>query len=219
MLVCEACGLRLFEHALRCPHCGQAVSGADAEPDDQPASASTPPVRFSGRGPGADVALANPAADQPDDGSDWDPDETSRFLPAYGLRRSTRNTVALAGLAVALVAAVASLAWLVGQTMGIRVPIATSAPTRSTPAAPSSTPPRNATVCTHEVARSTNTTCAVATRVLAAVRTLGTDLPDTFRVTIVDPQTRKNATYICAIKSWIECTGDRDARIFVRRQV
>ncbi len=229
MLVCEACGLRLFEHALHCPHCGHAVPGVDDESDDQPASADTPPVRFSGRGSGADVAPADvapedvapaeAAADEPDDGPDWDPDETSRFLPAYGLRRSTRNAVALAGLAVALVAAVASLAWLVGQTMGIRAPIATAAPTRSTPAAPSSTPPRNATVCTHEVARSTNTTCAVATRVLAAVRTLGTDLPDTFRVTIVDPQTRKNATYICAIKSWIECTGDRDARIFVRRQV
>ncbi len=54
------------------------------------------------------------------------------------------------------------------------------------------------------MARSTNTTCAVATRVLAAVRTLGTDLPDTFRVTIVDPQSHKNATYVCAIKSWIE---------------
>lgn len=216
MLVCEACGLRLFEHALRCPHCGRAVPLTDVESDEEPASSETPPVRFSGRGPGASEV---PAEAEPGDGSDWDPDETSRFLPAYGGGRSVRNTLALVGLTVALVAAVASLAWLVGQTMGVRMPIATPAPATSAPAAPSSTPPRNATVCTHEVARSTNTTCAVATRVLAAVRTLGTDLPDSFRVTIADPQSKKNATYICTIKAWIECTGDRDARVYVRRLV
>ena len=208
MVLCEACGLRLFEHALHCPRCGRAVSAVDPE------SAETPSAT-----PSDDAANdSGPDHDRPGD-ADWDPDETTRFRPVEGSRRSLRNTIALVGLAIALVAAVASLAWLIGQTVGARpvTTVVTSPSPTSTP--PSSTPPRNSVICTHEVARSTNTSCAVATRVLSAVRTLGTDLPDTFRVTIVDPQSRKNVTFVCAVKSWIECTGDHDVRVFVRRQV
>lgn len=208
MMLCEACGLRLFEHALHCPRCGHAVSPADPESVESP---STTP---------ADAAPndSGPGPDGPGD-ADWDPDETTRFRPVEVSRRSLRNTIALVGLAIALVAAVVSLAWLIGQTVGAR-PVTTVVTTPSaTSTLPSSTPPRNSVICTHEVARSTNTSCTLATRVLSAVRTLGTDLPDTFRVTIVDPQTRKNATFVCAVKSWIECTGGHDVRVFVRRQV
>ncbi|MFT4216934.1 MAG: hypothetical protein QM619_07075 [Micropruina sp.] len=198
MLVCEACGQQLFEHALHCPRCGADVPVAEVDPD-----AAQPP--------------SPPSSPSGDD--DWDPDETSRFLPAYGWRRGLRNRVALVSLTVALIAAVASLAWLIGQAVGggPAVPVPVSSTPSVTPR--STTPPRSAVVCTPEVARSTNTSCAVATRVLAAVRTIGTDLPDRFRVTIVDPQSSKNATYVCTIKSWIECTGSRDARVYVQRQV
>lgn len=225
MLVCEACGLRLYEHALRCPHCGRAVPIATSdEPDNlagesgEPDSADTTPLRFSGdpakSGPGP-----APDGDDSDDGSDWDPDETSRFLPTYGSGRTWRNTLALVGIGIALVAAVSALAWLIGQTVGAPPVVSTAAPATPRATPPSSTPPRNATICTQEVARSTNTTCAVATRVLSAVRALGTDVPDSFRVTIVDPQSNKNATYVCAVKGWIECTGSRDARVYVKRLV
>ncbi len=215
MLMCEACGLRLFEHALHCPRCGRAVPGAEVADDDLPSQSDNPPARFAGA-PGETAAPTGGATESED--SDWDPDETSRFLPAYGSARRLRNRLALVSLTIALVAAVASLAWLIGQTVGARPVVTASAAPSPSATPPSSTPPRGSIVCTHEVARSTNTSCAVATRVLAAVRTLGTDLPDTFRVTIVDPQSRKNATYVCAIRSWIECTGSRDARIYVRRQ-
>ncbi|MEZ5090560.1 MAG: hypothetical protein R2719_13130 [Micropruina sp.] len=163
---------------------------------------------------------AGPGDEQVD--PDWDPDETVRFRPAQGSRQNAKNTAALIALAVALVAAVASLAWLIGQAVGGAGATPTSprpVSSASTPAALSTVVPRNATVCTHESARSSNTSCTVATRVLREVRTLGTDLPDTFRVTIVDPQTRKNATYVCQIKSWIECGGPRDDRVWVRRLV
>ena len=53
---------------------------------------------------------------------------------------------------------------------------------------------------------------------LAAVRPIGNDLPDSFRVIVVDPQTRKNSTYLCTIKGWIECVGQRDATVYVRRE-
>lgn len=79
--------------------------------------------------------------------------------------------------------------------------------------------PRNATVCTPELARSSDTNCTVAQRVFSAVRTLGTDLPDSFRVTITDPGTDKNATFVCSIEAWIQCVGDDQAVVYVRRLV
>ncbi|MFT4294432.1 MAG: hypothetical protein QM582_03360 [Micropruina sp.] len=222
MLMCEACGLQLFEHALHCPRCGRAVSGAELDASEVPAPPNTPPIRFEGEpAPAAEPAPAveaGPALVPGDHGDDWDPDETSRFLPAYGSGRSTRNTVALIALGVALVAAISSLAWLIGQTLGTRPTVASPGTVSPSSTVLSSTPPRGATVCTPELARSATTTCAVATRVLSAVRTLGTDLPDSFRVTIADPQSRKNVTYLCAIKSWIECNGPAEAKIYVRRQ-
>jgi hypothetical protein len=70
-------------------------------------------------------------------------------------------------------------------------------------------------MCSPEVVRSDNTNCTLARRVLAAVRTLGTDLPPTFRVTVTDPQTNKNVTLVCSVKGWIECrTGE--VTIYVR---
>jgi hypothetical protein len=208
MQSCEACGRPLSDDALRCPACGRsvpdAVRGDAVQPHDAEQTGEIPPVRFTGE-------PAGPSESSPDS-EDWDPDETTRFRPVYDSSRNRRNTLALAGLSVALIAAVVSLAWLIGQTVGARPITVTATPL-------SSTPPRSAVVCTTEVARSTNTSCAVATRVLSAVRTLGTDLPDKFRVTIVDPNSQKNATYVCSIKSWIECSGPGDARVYVRRLI
>ncbi len=206
----------------------------------------TPPNQFSSASPGAPVRPPTARQHQPaqdpdesddlDDGyfaadrvpprspatpssSDWDPDATTRFMPAYASRNDIKNTAALVALAVALVAAVSSLAWLIGQSVSAGRPLA-----RPSVSAPSATPistaiPKNATVCTPEVARSTNTSCTLARRVLSSVRTLGTDLPDTFRVTVTDPQTAKNATFVCSIKSWIQCVGGGDVTVYVMRQV
>lgn len=208
MLSCEACGRPLTGDASRCTACGRPVT--DVAPHDTGQPQETAPARFAG-------APAEPSGSSPES-DDWDPDETTRFRPAYESSRNRRNTLALVSLSIALVAAVVSLAWLIGQTVGAR-PVTPVAPSGSATATPmSSTPPRSAVVCTAEVARSTNTSCAVATRVLSAVRTLGTDLPNRFRVTVVDPGSRKNTTYVCTIKSWIECTGSGDARVYVRRQ-
>lgn len=210
MVLCEACGLRLFEHALHCPRCGRPVTPVNPDsppPPESPDTAATDHRPDAGAG----------GAARGDAG--WDAEETTRFQPVEGPRRSRRNKIALIGIVAATIAAVVSLAWLIGQTVGARPVTAVVTSPSPTAMPPSSTPPRNSVICTHEVARSNNTSCVLATRVLSAVRTLGTDLPDTFRVTIVDPQSRKNATFVCAIKSWIECTGDHDVRVFVLRQI
>jgi len=224
MHVCEACGLRLFEHALRCPRCGHSVlasPGSDVKPatTPRPGEAGGPPVPMAATPVHAGTTDADSAVSPPVSPAspEWDPDETMRLLPAYRSRGNTKNTVALVALAVALVAAVTSLAWLIGQSVGGGRPVSRPPARSASPTALTTAVPRTATVCTHEVARSSNTNCVVATRVLAAVRTLGTDVPDTFRVTIANPQTRKNATFICAMKGWIECTGSSDVRIYVRR--
>lgn len=216
MLSCEACGRPLSDDVLRCPACQRPV--ADATPDDAGQPPETPPARFAGA-PDAPSEPTEPAEPAGEAEADWDSEETTRFGAVDDSRHNRRNTLAVMSLSVALVAAVVSLAWLIGQAVAARpfTPASGPAPVTATPV--SSTPPRNAVVCTPEVARSTNTSCAVAGRVLGAVRTLGTDLPDKFRVTIVDPNNRRNATYLCAIKSWIECTGPRDAHVYVRRQV
>ena len=218
MQSCEACGRPLSDDASRCPACDHPVPAADENAAHPP---ETPPIRFAGAPESA------PTESSPDTGpssttqdADWDPDETTRFRTVdESSRRHRRNTLAVVSLSVALVAAVVSLAWLIGQTLGARPFTPDPGPTTATATPLSSTPPRSAVICTSEVARSTNTSCEVATRVLTAVRTLGTDLPDKFRVTIVDPATRKNATYVCSIKSWIECTGPGDTRVHVRRLV
>ncbi len=206
MLSCEACGRPLSDDALRCPACQRPVVDDAGQPPE------TPPARFAG-------APSGPAEPSRETEAEWDPDETTRFRPIDDSRRNRRNTLAVVSLSVALVAAVVSLAWLIGQAIAARpfTPASGPAPVTATPL--SSTPPRSAVVCTPELARSTNTSCAVASRVFAAVRRLGSDLPDKFRVTIVDPNNRRNATYVCSIKSWIECTGPRDAHVYVRRQV
>jgi hypothetical protein len=188
---------------------------------------TTPPGRrdHSSRRPawrrgGADDADDADDADQDPSGEDYDPDATTRFMPAYASRTNAKNTAALVALAVALIAAVSSLAWLIGASVTAARPTARP----SVAASPTSTPistavPKNATVCTPEVARSTNTSCTLARRVFSAVRTLGTDLPNTFRVTVTDPQTAKNATFVCSIKSWIQCVGSSDVTVYVQRQV
>lgn len=213
MLSCEACGRPLSDDALRCTTCDHPVSVATASSGN---GAHPPELPLVGFADGPDDAPGESSPDTED--ADWDPDETTRLRPAYEYaRHNRRNSLAVVSLSVALVAAVVSLAWLIGQSLGARPPAqgTTSAPTPTTPL--SSTPPRSAVICTSEVARSTNTSCAVATRVLAAVRTLGTDLPDKFRVTIVDPASQRNVTHVCAIKSWIECTGPGDTRVHVLR--
>jgi len=226
MHVCEACGLRLSEHALRCPRCGHSVlvspepavksaptlRSSDAGRPPVPVTATMADARATGRG-APDAVPVTPASPE------WDPDETMRLLPAYSSGRNTKNTIALVALAVSLVAAVSSLAWLIGQSVGGGRPVSRPPARSASPTALSTSVPRNATVCTHEMARSSNTNCTVGTRVLTAVRTLGTDVPDTFRVTIAHPQTRKNATFVCAMKGWIECTGSSDVIIYVRRLV
>lgn len=226
MVDCEACGAHVPADAIRCPGCGTAVA-ADTDP-------LAPPARFGSSHPEPDTWSAppvdgqphdggtapNPAEEPPEqDGPDFDPDETSRFLPSHGSRRSLKNNVALVGLAIALVAAVSSLAWLIGQAVGGGVGSGPQPTATATPTALSTRPPRGSVVCTTEVTRSDNTTCAVATKVLSAVRRLGTDLPPSFRVTIEHPETKKNVTYVCRIKSWITCTAKDDAVVYVMRQV
>ena len=151
---------------------------------------------------------------------DFDPDATMRFTPIYRSHSRAKNTAALVGLAVALIAAVASLAWLIGQSVISGRPTPRDSVSASPKATALSTAvPRNATVCTPELARSVTTDCTVARRVFAAVRTLGTDLPDSFRVTITDPENaKKNLTYVCTIHAWIECAGPGETTIYVRRQ-
>ena len=214
MQSCEACGRPLSDDALRCPACGRsvpdAVRGDAVQPHDAEQTGEIPPVRFTGE-------PAGPSESSPDS-EDWDPDETTRFRPVYDSSRNRRNTLALAGLSVALIAAVVSLAWLIGQTVAIG-PSAPRATAASSPTASklSTALPRNTTVCSPEVVRSDTTNCTLARRVLAAVRTLGTDVPPTFRVTVTDPQTNKNVTLVCSVKGWIECkTGD--VTVFVRPQ-
>lgn len=169
--------------------------------------------------PGADRERY-PASPASPSGAEWDPDATTRFMPAYSSRNDLKNTAALVALAVFLVAAVSSLAWLIGQSVTADQPLVRASVGATPTASPISTVvPKNATVCTPEVARSTNTSCTLARRVLSAVRTLGTDLPDSFRVTVVNPQTAKNATLVCTIKSWIQCVGSGDVTVYVMRQV
>lgn len=246
MLDCEACGERLPAGANVCLGCGTAV-GSDSDPATPPArfgAEHTGTDTWRGQQPDFDppaallpdaTADSDDAADPDDtadpdasaadptepsarDDPDFDPDETSHFLPSYGVRRSIKNNIALVALAITLVAAVSSLAWLIGQTVGGRSGGGPQASVTPTPTVLSTSPPRGSVVCTTEVARSDNTTCTVATRVLSAVRRLGTDLPKTFRVTIEHPQTKKNATFVCTIKSWIQCTGKGDVTVFVMRQ-
>lgn len=162
-----------------------------------------------------------PASNGPDPSSpsspDWDPDATTRFSPIYVSHSRGKNIAALVGLAVCVVAAVVSLGGLIAQTVGTGPALPRPPATASASPTPLSTVvPRNATVCTPELARNSRTNCSVAQRVYAAVRILGTDLPGTFRVTITDPQTSKNGTFVCSIKSWIECKRG-DATIYVRR--
>lgn len=162
-----------------------------------------------------------PASSGPDPSSpsspEWDPDATTKFTPIYASHSRGKNIAALVGLAICVVAAVVSLAGLIAQTVGTGPALARPSATASaSPTVLSTVVPRNATVCTPELARNNKTNCTVAQRVFAAVRTLGTDLPDKFRVTITDPQTSKNATFVCSIKSWIECDKG-DATIYVRR--
>ena len=183
MHVCEACGLRLFEHALRCPRCGHSVlasKGSAVKPAttlraDDAGGAVSPPVPVTATPAHAVITDAGSAVSPPVSPAspEWDPDETMRLLPAYSSRGKTKNTVALVALAVALVAAVTSLAWLIGQSVGGGRPVSRPPARSASPTALTTTVPRTATVCTHEVARSSNTNCTVATRVLSAVRTLG----------------------------------------------
>ncbi|MFT3860390.1 hypothetical protein [Micropruina sp.] len=188
MRLCEACGQRLDEAVDRCAGCGQPVAADDSE---SPSSPSSP---------------------------DWDPDATARFTLNWPSHNKLKNTAALVMLTVALVAAVVSLAWLIGQTVATGRPASDSTPTTSASSTPLSTAlPRNTTVCTPEVARSATTNCTLARRVLSAVRTLGTDLPATFRVTVTDPQTKKNTTLVCTVKGLIECSGGDEVTVYLRR--
>lgn len=232
---CAACSLPLYQHALRCPRCGQVVPQPDGQADvdaldlEQHAGTARQDSSTSAAS-GAPIAQhhapdfaapAQPVAASPEreGDADWDPEQTTRFRTVPSADRTRRNVAALVSIGVALVAAVVSLAWLIAQVVMPSGRTAPTAPTSgsATPFAPSTTVPRNATICTPEVARSTNTTCAVATRVLTAVRVLGTDLPESFRVTIVDPATKKNATYVCTVRSWIECVGSSDMTVYVKR--
>ncbi|HVK44655.1 MAG TPA: hypothetical protein VM429_07105 [Micropruina sp.] len=250
MPYCEACGRTLSESDGRCSACGRpvpvtfaaghlsrvAIAGNPgpiqyASTTPRTVLDFTPPPAFSSAqtsephpdvpdGAEADDADDADDADQDPSGEDYDPDATTRFMPAYASRTNAKNTAALVALAVALIAAVSSLAWLIGASVTAARPTARP----SVAASPTSTPistavPKNATVCTPEVARSTNTSCTLARRVFSAVRTLGTDLPNTFRVTVTDPQTAKNATFVCSIKSWIQCVGSSDVTVYVQRQV
>lgn len=235
MVVCAVCGASLSEDATTCPQCGRsAVGAAPGHLSRMAIAGRAGATEYAAHGPtfvpavptsprpavnGAGWSAGSSARSQTT--PDYDPDATTKFTVAYPSRKDVKNTVALVGLALALVAAVSSLAWLIGQSMTAgRTTDARSAGSASPSATPISTVvPKNATVCTPEVARSTNTTCTLANRVLSAVRTLGTDLPSSFRVTVVNPQTTKNATYVCSIKSWIECVGSGDVTIYVMRQV
>lgn len=167
-----------------------------------------------------DGSGASPASPATASSPEWDPDATTRFMPVYANHNDAKNTLALVSLAITLVLAVSSLAWLIGQSVSAGRPLARPSVAATPTATPISTVvPKNATVCTPEVARSTNTSCTLARRVLSAVRVLGTDLPDTFRVTAVNPQTAKNATFVCSVKSWIQCVGPGDVTVYVLRQV
>lgn len=221
---CEACGERLPADAVRCPGCGAAVAPA-------PEASVGVPTRFGSDQAQPDTWPTQPEFDPPEhepmqpsapeaepDSPDFDPDETSHFQVGYASRRTIKNNVALVAIAVALVAAVSSLAWLIGQTVGSRSNGGTQPTVSASPTVLSTTPPRGSVVCTTEVTRSDNTTCVVATRVLSAVRRLGTDLPSTFRVTIESPQTNKNVTFVCRIKSWIVCSAKDDIVVNVMRQ-
>ena len=201
------------------PRAVRAESGTD-EADDVDYSDDDPDHAHAAQFAAADGSGFSPASPATASTPDWDPDATTRFMPAYGSHNDVKNTVALVALAITLVLAVSSLAWLIGQSVSAGRPLARPSVAASPTATPISTVvPKNATVCTPEVARSTNTSCTLARRVLSAVRVLGTDLPDTFRVTAVNPQTAKNATFVCSIKSWIQCVGPGDVTVYVLRQV
>ena len=185
------------------------VDSGSFTPDEAQASESAPPTATPPASSGQDPS--SPSSPE------WDPDATTRFTPIYASHSRGKNTAALVGLAVCVVAAVVSLAGLIAQTVATGPALPRQSATASaSPTALSTVVPRNATVCTPELARNNKTNCTLAQRVFTAVRTLGTDLPDTFRVTITDPQTSKNVTYVCSIKSWIECDNG-DATIYVRR--
>ncbi len=229
MRQCEACGQPFAEPATHCTRCGHPLAVAAGAGHLRRVSIAGNPgpvsYEFGGRArPAAPVAPVTPAsAVSPDEPSspgspDYDPDATTRFAPIYASHSKAKNNAALVMLAVALIASVASLAWLIGQTVAIG-PSAPRATAASSPTASklSTALPRNTTVCSPEVVRSDTTNCTLARRVLAAVRTLGTDVPPTFRVTVTDPQTNKNVTLVCSVKGWIECkTGD--VTVFVRPQ-
>ncbi|HOQ52831.1 MAG TPA: hypothetical protein PLF56_04380 [Micropruina sp.] len=208
------------------------TSASEGERAAQADAAPTPASEPEGEGPGPGFAPGHTAVSPRVHGADaattpsapsspeWDPDATTRFTPIYASRSRAKNTAALVGLAIGVVAAVTSLAGLIAQS----VVTGPANPRGSTPTSASPTPlstvvPRNATVCTPELARSSDTNCTVAQRVFSAVRTLGTDLPDSFRVTITDPGTDKNATFVCSIEAWIQCVGDDQAVVYVRRLV
>jgi hypothetical protein len=221
MRQCEACGQPFAQSAAGCTHCGQpvAVTAAAGHLSRVNIAGNPGPSVYTfprGPLPATPVSAAGPDEPSSPSSPDWDPDATTRFTPIYASHSRAKNNAALVMLALALTASVGSLAWLIGQTVAVgrSVPQATAA------ASPTATKqntavPRNSTMCSPEVVRSDNTNCTLARRVLAAVRTLGTDLPPTFRVTVTDPQTNKNVTLVCSVKGWIECrTGE--VTIYVR---
>lgn len=240
MRECEACGRQLSGQLERCSECGHpvavaasaghlsrsAIAGDAGATRYVPASAPGFALIDSSAPVPAAAPIANGVKAQRTDtpaspaSPDFDPDATMRFTPIYRSHSDAKNTAALVGLAVALIAAVASLAWLIGQSVLTGRPAPRESVTASArPTALSTAIPRGATVCTPELARSQATNCTVARRVFSQVRILGTDLPDSFRVTITDPlNAKKNVTFVCTIHTWIECAGPEQATIYVRRQ-
>lgn len=226
---CDACGLPLSDVAFQCPRCDWPVDGHLHSTNFSGGSAGhLQQARLSGdSGRIPTLTLTRPAAVRPTAtrdvpsspvSADVDPEETTRFRPVVPSYSNVKNTVALFGLSAFLVAAVSSLALLIGQSVSTGTPMPRSAPTTG-PTAISTAVPKGATVCTHEVARSNNTSCTDARRVLSAFRKVGADVPEKFRLIVVHPSTKKNSTYKCEVKGWVECVSDQDATVYVRRQV
>lgn len=239
MRECEACGQQLSGQLDRCSHCGHPVADAAAHGHlsrsaiagragatlyAQSATATSvaidPVVPAAATAPIANGTKLDRAEGPSSPTSpDFDPDATMRFTPIYRSHSDLRNTAALVGLAIALIAAVLSLAWLIGQSV-ITGPATPRDPASASakPTALSTAVPRGATICTPELARNQVTNCTVARRVFAEVRRLGTDVPDSFRVTITDPlNPKKNLTFVCTMHAWIECVGPDQNTIYVRR--